>query len=87
MLGLQYPPRHGIIDYDCWPSSKYVSIDIPDYRITKPLDYYDSWPEYWYIYTPLKPFRRYLNNLLLRDLRVSCIKKRIVTIYNELAND
>lgn len=71
MLELQYQPTYGIIDSFCWPNSKYVSIDIPDYRVTKPLDYYGSWPRYWYIYTPLKSFRRYLNNLLLRDMRVS----------------
>lgn len=71
MLELQYQPTHGIIDSFCWPNSKYVSIDIPDYRVTKPLDYYGSWPRYWYIYTPLKSYRRYLNNLLLRDMRVS----------------
>ncbi|KAF7277273.1 hypothetical protein GWI33_008884, partial [Rhynchophorus ferrugineus] len=70
MLELQYKPTYGIIDYDCWPNSKYVAIDLPDYRITKPSDYYDSWPLYYQIYTPLKPFRRYLNNLLLRDLRL-----------------
>ncbi|ERL87123.1 hypothetical protein D910_04523 [Dendroctonus ponderosae] len=71
MLGLQYQPRYGMVDHECWPSSKYVSIDIPDYKVTKPLDYYDSWPAYWYIYTPLRPFRTYLNNLLLRDLRTT----------------
>lgn len=71
MLGLQYEPRHGIIDYECWPISKYVPVDIPDYKYNKPLDYYDKWPAYYRTYLPIPEFRTYLNNLLLRDLRVS----------------
>lgn len=70
MLGLQYEPRHGIIDYECWPISKYVPVDIPDYKFNKPLDYYDKWPAYYRTYLPIPEFRTYLNNLLLRDLRV-----------------
>ncbi|KAJ8979307.1 hypothetical protein NQ317_004065 [Molorchus minor] len=70
MLGLQYEPRYGIIDYGAWPYSKYASIDIPDYKINRPLDYYDKWPEWYPIYLPIPEFRRYLNNLLLRDLRL-----------------
>lgn len=71
MLGLQYEPRHGIIDYECWPISKYVPVDIPDYKYDKPLDYYEKWPAYYRMYLPIPEFRTYLNNLLLRDLRVS----------------
>ncbi|KAG5894661.1 hypothetical protein JTB14_017370 [Gonioctena quinquepunctata] len=70
MLGLQYEPRYGIIDSEYWPYSKYVSVDIPNYRVDRPLDYYDKWPAYYRIYTPIPEFRRYLNNLLLRDMRL-----------------
>lgn len=70
MLGLQYEPRYGIIDSEYWPYSKYVSVDVPNYRINRPLDYYDKWPSYYYMYLPIPEYRRYLNNLLLRDLRV-----------------
>ncbi|KAJ8924510.1 hypothetical protein NQ315_007308 [Exocentrus adspersus] len=69
MLELQYQPRHGMVRSECWPYSKYIPVDIPDYKINKPLDYYDRWPSYYYMYLPIPEYRRYLNNLLLRDLR------------------
>ncbi|VEN49543.1 unnamed protein product [Callosobruchus maculatus] len=74
MLGLQYEPSFGVPDYEAWPHSKYVPVDIPDYRVTKQLDYYESWPSYYPIYYPIREFRSYLNRLLARDLRLSKTK-------------
>lgn len=78
MLCLQYKPRYGV-----WPVSQHVPIDIPDYRITKPLDYYDKWPWYYPIYLRVPEFRTYLNNLLLRDMRVRS-KFQSIILYEKM---
>lgn len=80
MLQLQYDlqipyirPYRWVIDYEHVPNTKYVSVDIPDYRAYRPLDRYDKWPAWYHGYTYMPEFRNYLNNLLLRDLGVSLI--------------